>query len=96
MSKVVRSREAYPNPKKEATMRRIFAFLVVIAIGVAVLGYYRGWFTVSSSSGDHEAGVNVTIDKDKLKEDKEKAKQQIKEKTKGLSDKANKEPADNP
>jgi len=72
-------------------MRRLFAFLIVIGVGIGVLGYYRGWFAVSHTSDDHEAGINVTVDKDKLKEDKEKATQGIREKTRGLAPKSDKE-----
>ena len=48
-------------------MRRLLFILVVLVAGVAVLGYYRGWFTVSDSA--------VTVDKEKVQEDEAKAKQ---------------------
>jgi hypothetical protein len=77
-------------------MRRLFVVLVVVVIGVIALGYYREWFKFSTASDSKTVSVNV--DKEKVKEDKEKAKEkleevggQIKEKTKGLTDKVKNE-----
>jgi hypothetical protein len=50
-------------------MRRLLVVLVVLLAGVAALGYYRGWFTVSTNA--------VTLDKEKLQEDEEKAKAKL-------------------
>jgi hypothetical protein len=55
-------------------MRRLLFVLVVLVAGVAALGYYRGWFTVS---GDADRGINMRVDKEKLKEDEEKAKAKL-------------------
>jgi beta-lactam-binding protein with PASTA domain len=67
-------------------MRRLLFVLVVLLAGVAVLGYYRGWFTVSDSA--------VTLDKEKLKEDEEKAKAKLeglKSQVQGQADELKKE-----
>jgi hypothetical protein len=40
-------------------MRRLLFILVVQVAGLAALGYYRGWFSVSDSA--------VTVDKEKVK-----------------------------
>ena len=79
-------------------MRRLFVVLVVVVIGVIALGYYRDWFKFSTASDSKTVSVNVSVDKEKVKEDKEKAKEkleevggQIKEKTKGLTDKVKNE-----
>ena len=61
-------------------MKKILLVLVVLVIGIAVLGYVRGWYTVSSNG---ENSVNVTVDKDKLKVDEDKAKAKLE----GLKDK---------
>jgi hypothetical protein len=57
-------------------MRRLLFILVVLVAGLAVLGYYRGWFTVSDSA--------VTVDKEKVQEDEAKAKAKLE----GLKDQA--------
>jgi hypothetical protein len=61
--------------------------LVVLAICVAALGFYRGWFSLSSRSRDAESNkvnVSLTVDPDKMKEDAEK----VEEKTAELTDNA--------
>jgi hypothetical protein len=65
-------------------MKRLLIVLVVLAVAVAGFGYYRGWFSFSTSSGDDKANFNITVDKDKIQGDKESAKENIK----GLQDKA--------
>jgi len=60
---------------------KIIKVLLVLAICVAVLGFYRGWFSLSSHSreaGSHKVEVSLTVDPDKVKEDAEKAKDQTK------------------
>jgi cell division protein FtsB len=55
-------------------MRRLLFVLVVVVAGVAALGYYRGWFTVSTV-GKQE--VDLKMDNEKLKEDEAKAKAKL-------------------
>jgi hypothetical protein len=68
-------------------MRKLIGILVVIAIFVVGLGFYRGWFTLSSSNPEADAdkvSVDVTVDRGKMKEDAKS----VKEKTKELTNKA--------
>jgi len=56
---------------------RIIKGLLVLALCVAVLGVYRGWFSLSSYSRDAESNkinVNLTVDPGKMKDDAEKLK----------------------
>ena len=50
----------------------IFVFLLVIA-GVVGLGFYMGWFQVSSGSDGNKASITLSVDKNKIQEDKDKA-----------------------
>jgi len=89
-------------------MRGLFVIVVLLLIGVVALGYYRDWFKVTTANDSKAVNVNVTVDKEKVKEDEEKAKEklkevggQIKDKTKGLTDKVKqgggeKKPGDQP
>jgi len=64
---------------------RIIKVLLVLALGVAVLGFYRGWFSISSRGRDAESNkvnVNLTVDPDKMRDDAEK----VTEKTTELTD----------
>jgi len=64
---------------------RIIKVLLLLAFCVAVLGFYRGWFSLSSSGRDAETNkvnVSLTVDPDKMKDDAEK----VEEKTAELTD----------
>jgi hypothetical protein len=76
-------------------MRKLCAVLVVLAILVVGFGFYRGWFTLSSPSpadGD-KVNVNLTVDRDKMKEDAETVKKKTTDLTGQATEKAN-EPGD--
>lgn len=70
------------------------AFLIVVAllvIGIAGLGFYRGWFQISSDSdhADHKVNTTFTVDEDKIREDKERVQglgHQAKEETSEVVD----------
>jgi hypothetical protein len=43
--------------------------VVLVAVGIAGFGYYRGWFVVSTSHTDQQPSATVTVDKTKFRED---------------------------
>ena len=64
--------------------RSIISVLLVLIVGVAAVGFYRGWFTLSSRRPDAESNkvnINLTVDQDKMKEDAETVKQKAAELT---------------
>jgi len=57
-------------------MKRSFmGLLFVAALCLIGLGFYRGWFTLSSprDAGSNKVNVNLAVDPDRMKEDAEKA-----------------------
>jgi cell division protein FtsX len=60
-------------------MGRFLGVCGVILVCVICLGFYMEWFKVSTTSGEQKSNVEITIDKQKLKEDEEKAKQKSNE-----------------
>ncbi len=65
-------------------MKKICWSLIVLAVCVVGLGFYRGWFVLSSHSrdtGSHKVDVNLTVDQDKMKQDGEKVREKTKELT---------------
>jgi hypothetical protein len=61
-------------------MGKLLVVLLVLAAALVGLGVYLDWFHFSTS-GDKDSGkvdVGVTIDKDKIKADAEKAKEDAK------------------
>ena len=63
-------------------MKQFLVVLVLLAAGVVGLGFYRGWFEMTSDKTDPNANVKITYDADKLKEDKDKAKEKLQPKEK--------------
>lgn len=59
-----------------SVMQRFRSLLIVLAIIVVSLGFYRGWFTVSGGreAVSHKIDVNLTVDPDKVNEDAEAVK----------------------
>jgi hypothetical protein len=73
---------------KVISMKNLCTLVVFLVIAISVLGYYRDWFQFSSDSTDKEATFHLTVDKERLKEDEEKAKQQLQEAGNVLKEKA--------
>ena len=58
-------------------MGKLLLVLVLVAACVIGLGFYLGWFGISTSTDTPgKTGVNVTIDQDKIKSDAERARQE--------------------
>ena len=64
-------------------MKRFRSWLMVLAIIVIGLGFYRGWFTMSGGREpvSHKVDVNLTVDTDKVKADAETVKDKATELT---------------
>jgi hypothetical protein len=59
-------------------MKRLFAVLVVLVIGIAILGFYRGWFSLDvEKTPDGKSHVIGTVDNDKIEEDKKRAAEKV-------------------
>jgi hypothetical protein len=58
-------------------MRRLGILIILIVAGVLILGYYREWFTFSTSGTDQSTDINMKVDRGKLKADEEKAKEKL-------------------
>ena len=52
---------------------RFLVVLILIVLSVAGLGFYRGWFHVTSNNST----VNLTVDKDKIEQDKQDAQKKV-------------------
>jgi hypothetical protein len=67
-------------------MKKLLAVLIVLVLLVIGVGFYRGWFSLSSpdaDKGSNKVNINLTVDPDKLKADAEA----VKKKTSELTDK---------
>ena len=53
-------------------MKRLLPAVFVLVVLVLAIGFYRGWFVVSSSDrglSSDKTNVNLTVDKGKMQED---------------------------
>ncbi len=64
--------------------KSIITILLVLLVGLVALGFYRGWFALSSHSpdaGNNKVDLNLTIDPDKVKDDADTLKDKAAELT---------------
>ena len=70
-------------------MKTLRAVLIVIAILVVGLGFYRGWFALSRpapEAGSSTVNINLATDPDKMKQDAELVKDKATELTGGVTE----------
>ena len=64
-------------------MGKLLIFVLVLAVGVAALGYWQGWFKVKKEDGK----VNVQTDPKKFKQDQKAFSKTVTEKAKDMKEK---------
>jgi predicted negative regulator of RcsB-dependent stress response len=74
-------------------MKRLLIVLVLVVAVVVGLGFYQGWFRYSTAGTDGKVNIPISVDREKIEQDKEKVKekvqdleQKIKEKTQATTD----------
>jgi hypothetical protein len=67
-------------------MRGFLVVLVLLAVGTVGLGFYRGWFQLSTGSTPGTSNATITVDRDKIRADQEKVKRQVQDVTKKVGD----------
>lgn len=60
-------------------MKALLVVVVLLLVGIAGLGLYRGWFHLSTNSTDQQPSATVTVDKDKFHADEEMVKDKVQE-----------------
>ena len=58
-------------------MRRFLVVFLLLVAGVVGLGFYLGWFRLSTDHTDQKTNITISVDQDKIQEDKEKAKEKL-------------------
>ncbi len=58
-------------------MKTLFGVVVLLLVGIACLGFYRGWFHFSTNSTDQKSSATITVDQDKIRADEGKAKEKF-------------------
>jgi len=60
-------------------MKALFGAIVLLVVGIICVGFYQGWFHISTHSTDHKSSATITVDQDKIKADEGKAEEKVKE-----------------
>jgi hypothetical protein len=68
-------------------MRKLVTVLVVLAVAIVAVAYWRGWFTAEVTKEDGKGHIDLGVNKEKFKQDKEKLKAAAAAKAKALEDK---------
>ena len=58
-------------------MKSLIIVVVLVLVGIAGFGYYRGWFDVSTNNTDQQPSATVIVDKAKFHEDEQKARDDV-------------------
>ncbi len=58
-------------------MKTLFGVIVLLLVGIAALGLYRGWFHFSTNSADQNSSATFTVDQKKLHADEGKARDAV-------------------
>jgi hypothetical protein len=71
-------------------MKAILVVAVLLLVGIAGVGFYQGWFRLSTDDAGQQPSATITVDTDKIHADKET----VKEKMQGLGQEAEDQTAD--
>jgi hypothetical protein len=69
-------------------MKKFAMVLALLLLCVVAFGFYRGWFSMSSSSpgsGSNKVNISLTVDPDKMKSDTKMVKEKTIEPTAGTA-----------
>ncbi len=58
-------------------MRTLLVVAVLLLVGVAGLGFYLGWFHLSTNGTDEKPSATITMDRDKIHADEETTKEKV-------------------
>ncbi len=72
-------------------MGLLLKLAVVLVICLVIIGFWQGWFTISRNpapDADGKTNISVSVDRNKMKTDLKKAKEEVKEEIGKLKGKA--------
>ena len=58
-------------------MRNLMFLFVLILVVIVSLGFYQGWFHLSTDSGDQSPSATITVDNEKILQDEQSVKETI-------------------
>jgi preprotein translocase subunit SecF len=73
-------------------VKALLVVVVLLLVGIAGLGFYQGWFHLSTNSTDQKSSTTITVDKDKIQKDE----QTVKDKVQGIGQEAKEKTGEQP
>ena len=58
-------------------MKTLAFVFVLLLVGIVVLGFSRGWFQLSTDTANQRPNATISVDKDKIHADEQKAKDTV-------------------
>jgi predicted negative regulator of RcsB-dependent stress response len=58
-------------------MKALFGGIVLLVVGIICVGFYQGWFHVTTHSTNQKSSATITVDQDKIRTDEGKAKEEM-------------------
>ena len=58
-------------------MKTLLVVAVLLLVGIAGLGFYQGWFRLSTEGTEQKSSTTITVDKDKIRADGEAAREEV-------------------
>lgn len=58
-------------------MKRFLIALVVLVLVIVGLGFYQGWWRVTSGTAESKSGISFSVDKNRIAEDAQKVKDKV-------------------
>jgi hypothetical protein len=60
-------------------MKTLLVVVVLLLVAIGALGFYRGWFRVSTDNTTQRPSATITVDQNKIKADENKLKERVQE-----------------
>jgi hypothetical protein len=70
-------------------MKTLLVVAALLLVGIAGLGFYLGWFGLSTGGSDEKPTATVTVDTDKIHADEETAKEKLQDVGQAVKEKTN-------
>ena len=71
-------------------MARFIGVLCVIVLVIAAFGWYRGWFAFGTSHEGDKTNINISVDKEKIREDEKGVEEKLRKLGNNAADDINK------
>jgi hypothetical protein len=58
-------------------VKTLVILFVLLLVGIVVLGFFRGWLQLSTGTANQSPSATISVDKDKIRADEQKAKDRV-------------------